>query len=68
MRQNCGDTHGRHDRERNPGKADAGAGPKDRRKGTPRDDRRKVGKSEGRVSRKAAIVRIVPVPQTDTGG
>ena len=28
----------------------------------------KVGKFAGRVSRKAAIVRHVPVPQTDTGG
>ena len=34
----------------------------------PRDDRKEVGKSEGHASRKAAIVRHVPVPQTDTGG
>ena len=34
----------------------------------PRDDRNQVGKRAGRASRKAAIVHIAPVPQTDTGG
>ena len=63
-----------HTREARPGKeypgktVSAGMRKNPCRKRAPRDDRRKVGKSEGRVSRKAAIVRIAPVPQTDTGG
>ena len=51
------------------GKAERGGTRKNRcRNHPPRDDRNQVGKRAGRASRKAAIVRIVPVPQTDTGG
>ena len=52
-----------------PGKAERAGTRKNRcQTHPPRDDRNQVGKSAGRVSRKAAIVRTAPVPQTDTGG
>ncbi len=69
MEQNCGDTG----RKREPGmerpvQAREASGRQIRQASQERDaDRTEVGKHVDSLSRKAAIVFMLPVPQTDTG-